>query len=432
MARRENKPAAIDAAMKRFEADVADLAEEGDESAALAEAAEKEREDVRKYMEHVERVIKKERESDKGGGGGAMNDNYEFVQRPELDKLVKSGGPFRGSSYSAKDVDAILTKTLAWEGPEMEKPVVCLGASGFIAALNENDELDKSDVFECTAMGKDRDSKTGTFLEGQILKADGLKVKDLKIVEILSKTRFRLSTSVLLNSREVPGNNYCAETPPTLVKRYNVLSFRAAKIAYDEDKRTGGLKDKDKAGGHNKEQSLGLSTEQVFEFRLAFDIVAEEYSPGITYDSESVGIPEDRIHDVFLALGYTMMDHDMEFILENSYPTDGLYTCDELLECFDQWKQKQLSYDNIKRVFNTLVSTQKLPGVFRDTNAYAGKIPGDANLPSEALKNALNTALHLDGDSKLKLHEIKGVEDEISSNPLNHITIKDFIEVFRS
>jgi hypothetical protein len=114
--------------------------------------------------------------------------------------------------------------------------------------VDENDVLDKSDIFECTAPGKDLDGNIGVFVEGQILKADGLKVKDLKIVEILSKTRFRLSTSVLLNSREVPGNNYCAETPPTLVKRYNVLSFRAAKIAYDEDKRTGGLKEKDKAG----------------------------------------------------------------------------------------------------------------------------------------------------------------------------------------
>ena len=428
LGRKENKPVSIDAAMKRFEADVQDLLDSGETEGDL-EAVDKEKLEVKKYMETIDKLLKKDRDKD----AGMASESREFLQRYEIERLLKKGGPFPSCSYTPKELETILSRTLAWEGPEVEKPVSCLGATGYIARINDSDELDKSDIFVCTVAGKDKGGNPGIFVEGQILRAEGLKVKDLRIVEVLGNGRtgkFRLSGFVLHNSKDSPGTSYCAETPPSLVKRYNTLSFRAAKIAFDEEKKMGGVKPTTVL---TKEQILGLSAEQSFEFKIAFDLVAEEYQPGITSDPDNVSIPEEKIPDVFLALGLTMMDHDLEYIIENSYPNaQGLYMCADLIEAFDQWKQRQLSYDNLKSVFNTLVSTQKLPGTFEHTKPYANKISGDARLPSEALKNALNSALHLDGDSKLKLHEIKGVEDEISSNAQNHISLKDFVEIFRT
>lgn len=440
----ENKQVDIEAALKRFDAEVAEIEEEVDLGLDNS-TIEREREEKDKYVAHIASILAEQPElnSNQQKIGHGCNDK-DYLQRPQIEKLLEIGGyfnPYGVSSYSRSDIDAILLKTLAWEGPEMEKPITSIGACGFIGRLNDEGEPEKCDVFECTKRGTDKEGKTGSFVIGQILQAPRLTINNLRITEFLDGAdggvgRYKLSHSVLLNSKDEPGTEYNGVTPPTLVKRYNIHSFRAAKLAFDEDKKMGGVKSKAGGSGDAKKQkdtALGISSEQAFEFKIAFDIVAEEFEPGFSSDPNGAGIPQDRISDVFLALGYTLMDYDMDFIIENSFPTaDNLFLCTDLLEAFDLWKQKQLSYDNLKTVFNALVSLQKLPTSFEQANAYSSKIPGDTYLPSEALKNALNSALRLDGDSRLRLHEIEGVEREISSNAQNHITLADFIQVFRS
>jgi F-type H+-transporting ATPase subunit b len=50
--------------------------------------------------------------------------------------------------------------------------------------------------------------------------------------------------------------------------------------------------------------------------------------------------------------------------------------------------------------------------------------------PVQAMLEQRRTRI-ADGENKLKLPDIQGVEDEISSNPEKHITFADFIDIFR-
>lgn len=444
---RENKKDDIDTALERFAADAAQLADASGVEPEDPDIKKKERKEKERYLLAIDKMItEEEAKMNSGlevGAGKRIALNRDFLQRYQIEKLVKPGGffnqwPTGPGSYAEKDLDLILLKTLAIEGPEFEKPGIVRDISGYIANVSEDGELDKSDVFTCTRQGKEPGGKIGKLLEGMILTSDGIKVKAVKIVKALDGAdggvgSYKLSTSLLVNSQESPGNNFNGETPPTLIKRYNALSFAAAKKVFDVEKKSGGLVGSKTVNKAGEDKSLGLSSEQAFEVRVAFDIVAEEYKPGSTRNAGGATIPAEKVFDVFLAIGHTMMNSDIDLMLSGAIPgADGNFTCDDLIDAFDTWKQRQLSYDNLKIAFNALVCTQKLPRQFDSLKQHAMKIPGDACLPSETLRNALNDALHLDGDKRLRLHEIKHVEDEISSNAQNHITFLDFVEIFTS
>lgn len=67
----------------------------------------------------------------------------------------------------------------------------------------------------------------------------------------------------------------------------------------------------------------GTSKEQDYEFQIAFNIVAEGAKK----------ISERQVDDLFLAIGYTMQDSELEAIFERCLrEPDGLFTCDILLE----------------------------------------------------------------------------------------------------
>ena len=67
----------------------------------------------------------------------------------------------------------------------------------------------------------------------------------------------------------------------------------------------------------------GTSKEQDYEFQIAFSIVAEGAKK----------ISERQVDDLFLAIGYTMQDSELEAIFERCLrEPDGLFTCDVLLE----------------------------------------------------------------------------------------------------
>jgi hypothetical protein len=68
----------------------------------------------------------------------------------------------------------------------------------------------------------------------------------------------------------------------------------------------------------------GTSKEQDYEFQIAFALVAEGAKK----------INERQVDELFLAIGYTMQDAELESIFERCLrEDDGLFTCDVLLEC---------------------------------------------------------------------------------------------------
>lgn len=67
----------------------------------------------------------------------------------------------------------------------------------------------------------------------------------------------------------------------------------------------------------------GTSKEQDYEFQTAFSIVAD--------GAKRIG--ERQVDDIFLAIGYTMQDVELEAIFDKCLrEDDGLFTCDVLLE----------------------------------------------------------------------------------------------------
>ena len=67
----------------------------------------------------------------------------------------------------------------------------------------------------------------------------------------------------------------------------------------------------------------GSTKEQDYEFQIAFDLVAE--------GEKKINIRQ--VDDLFLAIGYTMQDSELENIFDKCLPEpDGKFTCDVLLE----------------------------------------------------------------------------------------------------
>ena len=70
---------------------------------------------------------------------------------------------------------------------------------------------------------------------------------------------------------------------------------------------------------------FGCSPEQAHELRLCFDIVSEGKD----------SITEDQISDVFLGLGFTLQDEDIETIKSNcTRDENGHFSCETILEGF--------------------------------------------------------------------------------------------------
>lgn len=67
----------------------------------------------------------------------------------------------------------------------------------------------------------------------------------------------------------------------------------------------------------------GTTKEQDYEFQIAFDLVAE--------GEKKINIRQ--VDDLFLAIGYTMQDSELENIFDKCLPEpDEKFTCDVLLE----------------------------------------------------------------------------------------------------
>ena len=67
----------------------------------------------------------------------------------------------------------------------------------------------------------------------------------------------------------------------------------------------------------------GASKEQIYEFQIAFDIVGDGAKQ----------INEQQVNDLFLAIGYTMQDFELEILFQKCIRGEGgTFTCEVLLE----------------------------------------------------------------------------------------------------
>lgn len=434
MAIKMNKQIDVDLAVKRFAEEENDEAEAGVEKERDAEEEKRQRQ-TRAFMKFLESDCNAKKNSEYiTADYVAKVLNYRFV---EMSFGMSLGQSFPGpTGYTDTELDAILRSTLTSTGPEMVPGSTVRGAVGYISNGKKGEEEAKGNILSITKL-----PNGGTMELNQRVTWPGMSPEDAADPPIIDEFlkgaegkvgKYGLSREFFVDSWEKHGTEYMAEaTEMVPVTKYNALSLQAARAEFDYIK--SGDAARDREAGKKRGFNLKMSPEQAFEFKIAFDVVAEENEPGSTSNALGAGIPADRIADVFLAVGYTLMDSDLQFIFDNTGTnSDDLYMCLDLQESFEAWRTAQLSVENLRSCFNALVSLQKMPANFDQVHHFVDMIPGDATLPSEALRNTLNEALHLDGDSKLKLPEIQGVEDEISSNPEKHITFADFIDIFKS
>lgn len=425
-----NKQVDVDMALKRFAEDDQDEGEVGLAKERDAEEEKRQRQ-TRSFMSFLESDCRAKK-------------NSEYITRDFVDKVLNyrfiemafgmtyGGGSAGLTGYSTDETDEILAMTLTSAGPELEPGSTIKGIVGYISNGMRGNECAAGKVFTVTKL-----PNGGVFEIHQRVRWPGQEGEPPIIEEFAKGTegktgKYYLSADYLVDAWDAQGREYTAEaTEMVPVTKYNALSLLAAKAEFDYVKSGEAARDKD--AGKKRGITLNMSNEQAFEFKIAFDVVAEENEPGSTASALGAGIPEDRIADVFLAVGYTLMDYDIAFVVENTGTNaEGLFMCADLQDTFEAWRSVQLSVENLRACFNALVSLQKMPSSVDHVNQFVKMLPGDATLPSEALRNALNETLHLDGEMKLKLQDIQGVEDEISSNPEKHITFNDFIDIFRS
>jgi Ca2+-binding EF-hand superfamily protein len=162
---------------------------------------------------------------------------------------------------------------------------------------------------------------------------------------------------------------------------------------------------------------LGLTTVQNFELIEAFKVIAGE--------GQST-IPEDKISDLFDAIGYTLQESDITWIINNTTAQkDGTYICDMLAESFSDWKKEQMNIDDIKAVFNMLASGKKFTMEFPTT--FTGE-PGSNTIKADAIKFILTETVKR--NLPYTVDDVERIIDEISTGKDKGIQFKDFVGLF--
>ena len=162
---------------------------------------------------------------------------------------------------------------------------------------------------------------------------------------------------------------------------------------------------------------LGLTAAQQFEIQEAFKIIAGEGNSTI---------PEDKVSDLFDAVGYTLQESDIKWILsKTSAQKDGTYLCEMLSESFSAWKNEQIHVEDVKAVFNMFASGTKFKMEF--PAAFTGE-PGTNTIKENAIKFILSETVPR--NLPYTRMEIAGIIDEISTGNDKGVKFKDFIALF--
>lgn len=127
-------------------------------------------------------------------------------------------------------------------------------------------------------------------------------------------------------------------------------------------------------------------------------------------------MPAEKVSDLFLALGFTLQDSDVEEFLEHCQPDkDGNYLCDTLLEQYDHWRKDQLKLEDLAAAFQMIAVHKKLSRRL-DESLYTFSSPSeldDTYITVDALQHVLDSVLHNEQENGLPLKEAELVAREV-------------------
>ena len=96
----------------------------------------------------------------------------------------------------------------------------------------------------------------------------------------------------------------------------------------------------------------GASKEQIYEFQIAFDIVGDGAKQ----------INEQQVNDLFLAIGYTMQDFELEILFQKCIRGEGgTFTCEVLLEGLSS----RILYDTIGAIILKRINSKNVYTLIR-------------------------------------------------------------------
>lgn len=189
------------------------------------------------------------------------------------------------------------------------------------------------------------------------------------------------------------------------------------------------FEDKERLEGKFSEKKLiKMTSSQEYELKTAFSVVVGCVEGVVSDEKLSV----DQLDDVFMAVGLTLQDSDLEYIIEKvDLDAEGMIAYEDLREAYEDWRIMQMEIPTVQALFNMLVEDKGITKTQQFPYHYKGKRSGDATIPHRALRNAVNKVMHLHGKLALRNdEEIQCLVNEIASDKERKITFKDFCSMF--
>jgi hypothetical protein len=122
-------------------------------------------------------------------------------------------------------------------------------------------------------------------------------------------------------------------------------------------------------GRYPEERKVKMTPEQDFEYKMAFSVVAGVEEGSIATADTRIDVTQ--LDEVFMALGLTMQDSDLEQIVNGvELDDDGLIGMDELRESFEAWRIKQIDVDVLQAIFNMLVEEKGITSLKKFPEQY--------------------------------------------------------------
>lgn len=287
--------------------------------------------------------------------------------------------------------------------------------SGFFDEVDSSGKMENDKALLVAAF----DSVSG-ILEEKFLN----RVKAAKFILNLAATGFFGSSGKKRHMHADSIKEVLAITLANKNKTYSFDALSAACFSYRD--KTTVMQLGEEVFDEELEKELKLSKDEEFEFRVACSVVIGQVDVGA---DDSVPICD--VNDVFLALGYTMQDSDLVFILDRcevSSEDSGSVKVDSLLAAFEHFRDVQVPLHKLKTIFNSMVADETLHHNLKSD--HKRKAVGSTGLPHVAIRNVLNKTLQLHGSMALDMDATMLVVEEITSRSDRKITLRDFVRIF--
>lgn len=188
------------------------------------------------------------------------------------------------------------------------------------------------------------------------------------------------------------------------------------------------LEDKERLEGKFSETKLiKMTSQQEYEFKIAFSVVVG--AKDVVSDEK---LSVDQLDDVFMAIGITMQDSDLEYIIESvELDGEGMISYEELRDAYENWRIRQMEIPSVQALFNMFVEDKNISKSKGFPYHFKGKRSGNATIPHRALRNGVNRVMHLHGKMALKNdQDVQCLVNEIASEKDRKVTFEDFCTLF--